>query len=69
LFIIDGKFDRDGNDIPESMLIKVEVPRFIQIPNQQHRDLERFDPIVHLELEEPMKEEDEERDPNEEEPE
>lgn len=69
LFRIDGKFDWENNEIPDSMLVKVEVPKYLHLPHDPVPDYERFDPIVHLELEEPKIEskEDEIKDPNEEE--
>lgn len=55
LFKIEGKLDREGTDIPKSMIYKAEVPKFYNDPHNPVPDYERFDPIVHLEMEQPKK--------------
>lgn len=67
LFKIQGLYDRDNSDIPLSMMIKSEVPRYLNIPSDPIPDVERFDPLVHLEIEVPKPEvPEDQKDPNEE---
>jgi hypothetical protein len=65
-FKIQAIFDRDNSEIPPSMMVKSEVQIYINLPNDPVSDVDRFDPLVHLELEQPKKEWTEDKDPNEE---
>ncbi len=48
-------------------MIKSEVPRYLNIPSDPIPDVERFDPLVHLEIEVPKPEvPEDQKDPNEE---
>ena len=49
------------------MMIRAEIPRYLNLPNDPIPDVERFDPLVHLEIEVPRHDiPDELKDPNEE---
>lgn len=48
-------------------MIRAEIPRYLNLPNDPIPDVERFDPLVHLEIEVPRHDiPDELKDPNEE---